>query len=55
MGRSPGYTEGLSDDVKKTIEGLKGVDAEYLAIFKQFKKENLELEAKVCKLLFSRK
>ena len=40
-------------DVKKTIEGLKGVDAEYLAIFTQFKKENLELEAKVCKLLFS--
>jgi len=48
IGRSSGYIEGLSDDVKKTIEGLKGVDAEYLAIFKQFKKESLELEAKVC-------
>jgi len=38
---------GLSDDVKKTIEGLKGVDTDYLAILKQFKKESLELEAKV--------
>ena len=28
------------------MEGLKGVDAECLAIFKQFKKESLELEAK---------
>ena len=27
IGRSSGYIKGLSDDVKKTIEGLKGVDA----------------------------
>jgi len=47
IGRSSGYIEGLFDDVKKTIEGLKGVDAEYLAIFKQFEKESLQLEAKV--------
>jgi len=47
IGRSSGYIEGLLNDVKKTIEGLKGFDAEYLAIFKQSKKESLELEAKV--------
>jgi len=47
ISRSSGYMEGLSDGVRKTIEGLKGVDVEHLAIFKQFKKESLELEAKV--------
>jgi len=47
IGNLSGYIEGLSDDVKKTIEGLKGVNAEHLAIFKQFKKESLELESKV--------
>ena len=45
--RSSGYIEGLSDDFRKTILGLKGVDTEYLAIVKQFKKESLELEVKV--------
>jgi len=55
IGRSSGYIEGLSNDIKKTIEGLKGVDAEYLAIFNQFKKESLELEAKVCSCVQSDK
>jgi len=47
IGRSSGYIEGLSDDVTKTIEGRTGVDSKYITIFKQFKKESLELEAKV--------
>ena len=53
IGRSSGYIEGLSDEFKKTIEDLKIVDAEYLAIVKKFKKESLGPEANVCKLLFS--
>ena len=43
IGRSSGYIEGLSNDVKKTVGGLRGVDAEYLSIFKQLKKESFEL------------
>ena len=31
IGRSSGYIKGLSDDVQKSIQGLKGVDTEYLA------------------------
>ena len=46
IGRSSGYTEELSDDVKKTIEGLTGVYAEYLAIFRHVKKESVEVVAR---------
>ncbi|KAH7097114.1 nucleosome assembly protein [Auriculariales sp. MPI-PUGE-AT-0066] len=46
IGRSSGYIESLPDPVKKTLEGLHGLDKEYRDVYKAFKKESLELEAK---------
>ncbi|EJD50227.1 NAP-domain-containing protein [Auricularia subglabra TFB-10046 SS5] len=46
IGRSSGYIEALPVPVKKNVEALKGVDTKYLEIYKEYKKELLQLEVK---------
>lgn len=47
IGKSSGYIESLPVEVKKNIQGLVGVQAEYIKLQKEHKKEVLELEKKV--------
>ncbi|KZS86848.1 NAP-domain-containing protein [Sistotremastrum niveocremeum HHB9708] len=46
LGKSSGYIESLPVEVKRTLEGLKGVQAEYEKLQKEFKLEMWELERK---------
>lgn len=46
IGQSSGYIESLPVEVKKNIQGLVGVQAEYTKLQKEHKKEVLELEKK---------
>lgn len=47
LGKSSGYIESLPVEVKRTVEGLKGVQSEYEKLQKEFKLEMWELERKV--------
>jgi nucleosome assembly protein 1-like 1 len=49
VGRSSGYVENLPAQVKRRVEGLKGVQAKYTELEAQMKREMLELEKKVRK------
>jgi len=47
VGKSSGYIENLPVEVKKSIEGLKGVQVKQNELQNQFRRECLELEKKV--------
>lgn len=47
VGKSSGYIESLSIDVKKSVEALKGVQVKQNELQNQYKRECLELEKKV--------
>ena len=47
VGASSGYVESLPDDVKRSVEALKGIQTEQDALLNKFKWEALELERKV--------
>ena len=47
VGKSSGYIESLPVEVKKNIEGLKGVQVKQVELQNQYKRECLELEKKV--------
>ena len=47
VGRSSGYVESLPAKVKRRVEALKGVQADYTQLENQMKREMLELEKKV--------
>lgn len=47
LGKSSGYVESLPAEVKRSVEGLKGVQAQYNSLQHQYKKECWELEKKV--------
>ena len=47
VGRSSGYIENLPDDVKRSVEGLKGVQIKHNELHNRYKRECLELEKKV--------
>jgi nucleosome assembly protein 1-like 1 len=47
IGRSSGYVESLTPDIKRSVEGLKGVQVKYTELQNQYKRECLELEKKV--------
>lgn len=55
IGRSSGYIEALPVPIKKNVEALKGVDAQYLALFREYKKDMLRLEAQVRALSLRRR
>ncbi|KIY72600.1 NAP-domain-containing protein [Cylindrobasidium torrendii FP15055 ss-10] len=46
VGRSSGYVESLPDDVKRSVEGLKGIQVQHNDLHNQYKRECLELEKK---------
>ncbi|TRM68149.1 hypothetical protein BD626DRAFT_480924 [Schizophyllum amplum] len=46
VGASSGYVESLPDDVKRSVEALKGIQTEQDALLNKFKWEALELERK---------
>ena len=48
IGKSSGYIESLPVEVKRTVEGLKGVQVEYEKLQSEYKREILKLEEKVC-------
>lgn len=47
VGRSSGYIESLPVEVKRSVEGLKGVQVKQNQLQNQYKRECLELEKKV--------
>lgn len=47
VGKSSGYIESLPVEVKKSVEGLKGVQVKQTELQNQYKRECLELEKKV--------
>lgn len=47
LGRSSGYIENLPIEVKRSVEGLKGVQVKQNQLQNQYKRECLELEKKV--------
>lgn len=49
VGRSSGYIESLPPHVKRRVEGLKGLQVEYMKVEAEFQKEILELEKKFAK------
>lgn len=51
VGRSSGYVESLPAKVKRRVEALKGVQADYTQLENRMKREMLELEKKVRLLL----
>jgi len=51
IGKSSGYIESLPVEVKRNIEALKGVQVEFTKLQKEHKKELLELERKVRRLI----
>jgi len=48
LGKSSGYVENLPTEVKRSLEGLKGLQVKQTALQNQYKMECLELEKKVC-------
>ena len=48
LGKSSGYIENLPTDVKRSLEGLKGLQVKQTALQNQYKMECLELEKKAC-------
>ncbi|KAG1730941.1 NAP-domain-containing protein [Suillus paluster] len=50
VGKSSGYIESLSIDVKKSVEALKGVQVKQNELQNQYKRECLELEKKYLEL-----
>jgi len=48
LGKSSGYIENLPTQVKRSLEGLKGLQVKQTALQNQYKMECLELEKKVC-------
>ncbi|KAJ7915083.1 hypothetical protein B0H13DRAFT_2457665 [Mycena leptocephala] len=50
VGRSSGYIEPLPMAMKRSVEGLKGVQVQLMEPQNQYKRECLELERKVCVL-----
>lgn len=52
VGKSSGYIESLPDNVKKSVEALKGVQVKQNELQNQYKRECLELEKKVRDLPF---
>lgn len=50
LGKSSGYIENLPTEVKRSLEGLKGLQVKQTALQNQYKMECLELEKKVCTL-----
>ena len=48
LGKSSGYIENLPTEVKRSLEGLKGLQVKQTAFQNQYKMECLELEKKVC-------
>jgi nucleosome assembly protein 1-like 1 len=47
IGRSSGYIESLPTPVKRSVEGLKGVQSDFNALQAAYKRECWELEKKV--------
>ncbi len=47
VGRSSGYIESLPVEVKRSVEGLKGIQVKHSELQNQYKRECLELEKKV--------
>jgi nucleosome assembly protein 1-like 1 len=47
VGKSSGYIESLSPEIKKNIEALKGVQVKQVELQNQYKRECLDLEKKV--------
>ncbi|EIM91794.1 NAP-domain-containing protein [Stereum hirsutum FP-91666 SS1] len=50
VGKSSGYIESLPDEVKKSVEALKGVQSKQNELQNQYKRECLELEKKYLEL-----
>ncbi|KAI0686466.1 NAP-domain-containing protein [Cytidiella melzeri] len=50
VGRSSGYIESLPDEVKRSVEALKGVQAKHNELQNKYKRECLELEKKYSEL-----
>ena len=48
LGKSSGYIENLPTEVKRSLEGLKGLQVKQTALQNQYKMECLDLEKKVC-------
>ena len=48
LGKSSGYVENLPVEVKRSLEGLKGLQVKQTALQNQYKMECLELEKKAC-------
>jgi nucleosome assembly protein 1-like 1 len=58
LGKSSGYIEGLPIEVKRSVEGLKGIQTKQTELQNQYKRECLELERKYLELhkpLFERR
>lgn len=49
LGKSSGYIESLPIEVKRSVEGLKGIQTKQTELQNQYKRECLELERKVCR------
>lgn len=47
IGKSSGYVESLPENVRKSVEALKGVQVKQVELQNQYKRECLELEKKV--------
>lgn len=47
LGKSSGYIESLPAEVRRAVEGLKGVQVQYNELQQQYKRECWELEKKV--------
>lgn len=47
VGKASGYIDSLPDNVKVTVEALKGVQVKHSELQNQYKRECLELEKKV--------
>ncbi|THG97578.1 hypothetical protein EW026_g4442 [Hermanssonia centrifuga] len=50
VGRSSGYIESLPVEVKRSVEGLKGIQVKHSELQNQYKRECLELEKKYLEL-----
>ena len=48
LGKSSGYIASLPEEVKRSLEGLKGLQVQQTALQNKYKMECLELEKKVC-------
>ena len=48
LGKSSSYVENLPTEVKRSLEGLRGLQAQHTALQNNYRMECLELEQKVC-------